>query len=463
MGVYKQTEICGDVAELSPAAYQRWGRALGRQLPPRGKFVAGGDVRASTPAFLAALIDGACEAGLDVVNLGQLPTPMIFYAKRRLHAEGCAIVTASHNEASMNGLQWMLGDRPPVPGEIVALEHSGEKPGGDGQRRAATTPRELDVSFDYVACLQETFAECLGIQRHIVLDPMHGAWAEKVRRYMHAIFPQCLFTTIDDDIDPGFGGRTPDCSRPHELMDLCEAVYRERAHLGIAFDGDGDGLALVDNEGVALSADETAWVLLHCLGDELRGERFVHDLKLSDRLIETARQFGAEPLAEHSGYTFFRRRMLDSDAMFGAEVSGHYFHRALEGGDDGLYTACLVIDYLARTNSSLADLRRTCPPIYVTPDLRVSVPIEKQRTLLDKIRTAWSQFPQTSIEGVRIDMPGGWALAVDSTVDPEMTFRFEGLDWHALDDLVERFCDGLHEIGDELWTRYRAAMRAEEP
>ncbi len=462
MGIYKQTEICGDVSELSPAAFQRWGCMLGRQLPPMAKFVVGGDVRASTPTFLAALIDGLCQAGLDVVNLGQLPTPMIYYAKRRLNADGCAIVTASHNDASMNGLKWMLRDRPPTPDEIVALEHGDEQTVGDGHRRDVTTPRTLDVSFDYVACLQETFVECLGIQRHIVLDPMHGVWAERVRRYMHAIFPQCMFATIDDNIDPCFGGRAPDCSRSQELLDLCEAVYRERAHLGIAFDGDGDGLALVDNEGVALSADETAWVVLNCLGDDLRDERFVHDLKLSDRLIETARQFDAEPLAEHSGDTFIRRRMLDSDALFGAEVTGHYYHRALEGGDDGLYTACLLIDYLAHSNTTLADLRRTCPSIFVTPDVQIAVPIGKQPGLLDQIRTAWAEFPQTSIEGLRIDMPGGWALAIDSTIDPQMTFRFEGLDWHALDDLVERFCDSVHDIGDELWTRYRAAMRAEE-
>ncbi len=441
VGIYRQTEICGDVSELSPAAFQRWGRELGRQLPPASKFIVGGDVRRFTPVFLTALIDGACEAGLDVVNLGQLPTPMIYYAKRRLHADGCAIVTASHNDASMNGLQWMLHDRPPMPDEVAQMEHGGEE--GFGNGRAATAPRDLDVSFDYVACLQETFVACLDVQRHVVLDPMHGAWAEKVRRYLNAIAPQCLLATINDNVDPCFGGRAPDCSRSNELMDLCDAVYRERAHLGIAFDGDGDGLALVDNEGVALSAEEATWVLLQCLGDELRGERFVHDVRLSDRIVESARQFGAEPSASA------RRTHLSSlrDARLrraaGADVGGHYFHRALGGGDDGLYTACLLIEYLARTDQSLADLRRSCPTVCVTPDLRVSLPIERQRLLLDEIRAAWSEFPQASIEGVRIDMPGGWALAVDSADDDAMTFRFEGLDWHALDDLVERFCDGF--------------------
>jgi phosphomannomutase / phosphoglucomutase len=462
MSIYKPCDIRGDAArELSPTLYAGWGRALGRQLPPMAKFVVGGDVRASTPQFLAALVDGLCQAGLDVVDLGRLPTPMIYYAKHRLHADGCAIVTASHNPAPINGLKWLLGDRPPTPNDVAALQRNGDTTAGNGGGRTMTAPRTVDVSFDYVACLQETFIESLGVQLHVVIDPMHGCWAEKARRYLHAIFPQCLFSTISDTADAQFGGRAPDCSRPHELVDLCEAVYRERAHLGIAFDGDGDRIALVDNEGVALSPEEATWVLLHCLGEELRGEKFVYDLKFSDRIVETARQLGAEPLVERSGHAFLRARMRESGAIFGAEISGHYFHRVLEGGDDGLYTACLLIEHLARSKRTLAELRRECPPIYATPDLRISAPLEQQPQIIEHVRAAWAKFPQQTVDGVRIQLPGGWALMRRSVTEPALTFRFEGLDWHALDDLVERFCDALPEFGDELWTRYRAAIGGE--
>ncbi len=459
MTIYKPCDIRGDAAwELTPALYKGWGRALGQRLPPMAKFLVGGDVRASTPQFLAALVEGLCQAGLDVVDLGLLPTPMIYYAKGRLHADGCAIVTASHNPAPVNGLKWMLGDQPPTPDDVAALERSAAEKTDGGAGRAVTKPRPLDISFDYVACLQETFIESLATQRHVVLDPMHGCWAERARRYLHAIFPQCFFSTIHDKVDAEFGGRTPDCSQPHELTELCDAVYRERAELGIAFDGDGDRIAVVDNEGVALSAEETTWVLLNCLGEELRGDRFVYDLKFSDRIAEAARQFGVEPLRERSGHAFLRARMRESGAVFGAEVSGHYFYRGLAGADDGLYTACLLIEHLARSGGTLAELRRTCPPVYMTPDLRVSMAPAAQPAILDEVRAAWSEFPQSLLDGVRIDMPGGWALVRSSVTEPALTFRFEGLDWHALEDLVERFCDALPELGDELWMRYRAAM-----
>jgi phosphomannomutase / phosphoglucomutase len=472
VSVYKPCDIRGDVAaELSPSLYEAWGRALGRQLPPAAKFVVGGDVRESTPRFLAALVEGLCQAGLAVVDLGLLPTPMIYYAKRRLNAAGCAIVTASHNPATVNGLKWMLGDRPPTPDEVAALEVAVEsrtlplqkgRGEGNGEGRSRIEPRTLDISFDYVACLQETFVEFLTAQRHIVVDPMFGCWAGKARRYLHAVFPQCLFSTVRDTVDPQFAGGTPDCSRPSELNDLCAAVYRERAHLGLAFDGDGDRVALVDDEGVALRAEEATWVLLQCVAEPLRGQRFIYDQKFSDRIPEAARQLGAEPLVERSGHAFLRTRMCDSSALFGAEVSGHYFYKALAGCDDGLYTACLVIAHLVRSGKTLAELRRECPAVYMTPDLRITMPPVDQEAVLQRIRTAWGEFPQKTIDGVRIDMPGGWALVRSSVTEPALTFRFEGLDWPALDDLVERFCDAMPDYGDELWGHFKAAIGGEE-
>ena len=158
VSVYKPCDIRGEAAtELSAALYEAWGRALGRQLPPAAKFVVGGDVRESTPPFLAALVEGLCQAGLDVVDLGLLPTPMIYYAKRRLHADGCAIVTASHNPATINGLKWMLGDRPPTPDDVAALgavssqspecramgQGQGEGNGDDRTRRRPAHARHL--------------------------------------------------------------------------------------------------------------------------------------------------------------------------------------------------------------------------------------------------------------------------------------------------------------------------------
>lgn len=459
MSIYKPCGIRGDAAsELNADLYRRWGLALGLELEPNAKFVVGGDNRGSTPEFLTALIDGLCQAGLDVVDLGQLPTPMICYARHRLGADGCAIVTASHYPANINGLRWMLGDRPPMPDDVYSLQVAAEKPATEKTARRRTEPRSIDITFDYVANLQETWVDAMGSQLHIVIDCMHGSWAGKARRYLHAIFPQCLISAINDTPHPTFDSQTPDCSRSQHLHDLCDAVYRERAHLGVAFDGDGDQLALVDNQGMALSGEETAWLFMETLGKAMQNEQVVYDLRFSDRVGERAKQLGAEALAERSGHAYIHKRMIATGAIFGAEIGGHYFFRAMEGGDDGLYAACRMIAFLAQNGKTLAQWRWECPPMYITPELHVSIPLESQARIMEKIRQEWSSFSQQVIDGVRVDTPGGWFLVRSSAAESTLSFRFESLDWPALDHLVQRFCDTIPELGKELWQNYVTGM-----
>jgi len=459
LSIYKPCDIRGHAnQELTPELYRRWGRALGLQITSGDKFVTGGDVRPSTPEFLSALTTGLAETGVDVVNLGILPTPMIYHARRRLAAAGCAVVTASHNPAEINGLKWLIGDRPPSEQEVATLAHESATLCPIPSHRTPRQPRTLDVSYDYVAWLQETWIECQLTECRVVLDPMHGCGVHRARRYLQAVFPRSLFSAIHDTPDPTFGGHPPDSSHAEYLDELANTVDHERAQMGIAFDGDGDRVAFVDNEGVLLTADETAWILLHSFGPKLAGQSFIYDSKFSHRIAEGARQLGAEPLPERSGHTFFRTRMLQTGARFGAEVSGHYYYRELEGGDDGLYTACQMISYLSRSGKTLAELRRSCPAIYMTPELRVYVEPAQVFSTLNQVRTAWQEYPQTLLDGVRVDFPEGWALARSSVTESALTFRFESTDWEQLHKLVWRFCDALPSIADALWGRYEEAM-----
>jgi phosphomannomutase len=452
-------DIRGAETQLTPELYRRWGQVLAGQVEPKSKFVVGGDVRASTPGFLSALAHGLAEGGASVVDLGQLPTPMVYYAKRRLRAAGSAVVTASHNPAGQNGLKWMIGDLPPTADDVARLQCLAETNNGAGHApRSVAEPRPLDVTFDYVAWLQETWVDCLDAELRVVLDPMHGCNAARARRYLQAVFPRCLFSALDDTPEPDFGGRTPDCSKLESLTELSTAVEHARADLGIAFDGDGDRVAFVDNDGVPLTAEEATCVLLESFGAEAEGQSFVYDLKFSDRVAETARRLGAEPLVERSGHAFIRRRVLETGALFGAEISGHYFHRCLEGGDDGLFTACWLIAWLAHSGRSLAEHRRDCPAVFITPDLRVALEPARQPDVLAGVRRAWSDHRQSSLDGVRIDFPDGWALVRSSVTEAGLTFRFESTGWSQLQHLVERFCEPLGEVGLRLWDAYGRSM-----
>ena len=398
MSIYKPCDIRGRAAtELTPELYRSWGRVLGRQVGRRRPFVVGGDVRGSTPEFLDALAAGLCDTPVEVINLGLLPTPMIYFAKRHLGAAACAIVTASHNPAEINGLKWMIGNRPPTEQEVEALRRRSEMPGRGPADRRHCTQRTVDVGPDYLAWLKAAWGkEPLPVGLRVVLDPMYGCWAGRARSYLQQVFPRGRFSAIHDTPDPAFAGLSPDCSRPERLAELGEAVRREKADLGIAFDGDGDRVGFVDGEGSPLAPEQATWVLLQSFGDELAGERFVYDLKFSDRVPEAAGQLGAEPVAERSGHAFIRARMLQTGATFGAEISGHYFFGALEGGDDGLYAACRLIAWLGRSTRTLAELGRASPAVFITPDLRLPVELEDQGDVIGQVRSAWSQYPQTT-------------------------------------------------------------------
>lgn len=454
MSIYKACDIRGNAAiELSPALYRRWGNILARQLKPGQTIVAGGDVRCSTPPFLAALVEGLSEGGASVIDLGLLPTPMVYFAKRHLRADACAIVTASHNPATINGLKWMLGARPPAPEEVAALA-SGSNLADPRDRGSVRTG---DVAAEYLAWLTGRFREASSARLRVTLDGMHGCWAGRAIGYLRAVFPHCVFSAIRDTADPQFGGLAPDPSQPRHLAALGHAVRETQASLGIAFDGDGDRAGFVDSDGVPLTAEEATWTLLHSFGPELSGSGFVYDLKFSDRVAEAAQQWDAKPLVERSGHAFIRNRMGETGSLFGAEISGHYFYGDLQGGDDALYTACRMIAFLSTSSRSLDEWRAACPPVYMSPDLRVSLPPSEQAVVVNRIRETWSQYPQRTIDGVRIDTPEGWILVRSSVTEPALTFRFEGRDAATLESLVQRFCQSLPGLGEELRLKFLAS------
>ena len=428
--------------ESSTDFYHRAGKAIGRQLPPGAKFLVGGDGCKNNAPHLTALVEGLCRQGIDVVRLGDLPAPMVYYALRRLAADGCAMVSVSSD--APDGLQWMLGDRP----------STSPLPLGEGihENREPTAPRRLDVSFDYVASLQETFVESLAAQQRVIVDARHGVWAGKARRYLHAVFPQCLFSTIHDE-------KKENAAESDSIEELCEEVYRQRAHLGAALHGDGRRISLVDGDGVLLGPEETAFLMLECHGIDLREQRFVYDIGLSDQVAERARQLGAKPIRERGDCNAIWNRVCETDAALGVSADGLVFHHDWGGAPDALYTICRLIAFLNRQSRTLAELRRGSPTVYMTPVFRVPVAVELREGVMERLQAAWSGFPQDSTDGLRIDIPGGWALVRGDARTPVLSFRFEGLDRYALEEIVRRFCRALpDECGKTLWAAYQAAM-----
>lgn len=449
MSVYKPCDIRGPVAELSAESYRVWGAALGAKLAPGARFVIGGDVRTHTPGFLAALAEGLVSQGLTVLNLGVLPTPMVYFGKDALNAEACAIVTASHNPPDINGLKWMFGVQPPTEGQVQELRAAAE--GAAPVPRNGGACEDAEVAGSYEAWLRDAVADSPKPEGGLILvDPGNGCWCGHAARLLSRVFPDAAFEALHDEADGTFPNRNADCSKPAYLTKLADAVRARGASMGIAFDGDGDRVAFVDDEGEGLTAEEATYILQHSLGASMTGSSFVYDIKFSDLVANSAAELGATPLPERSGHAFIRARMLETGARFGAEISGHYFYGAIDARDDGLYSACRMLCHVARTGKRLSTLRKDCPQVFMTPDLRVTVPAEQRRQAIDGIKARFADRPQSTVDGVRIEFGTGWALVRASVTEPALTFRFEAGSAIELAALATMFADALAELGIDL-------------
>ncbi|MFW5856810.1 MAG: phosphomannomutase/phosphoglucomutase [Planctomycetota bacterium] len=461
MSDFKARDIRGRHGEgwITPDGFERIGRALGtlaRRRGADGPFVIAGDVRTHTPALREALGRGLVAAGVQVLDAGTLPTPAFYFAVRRLRAAGGATVTASHNPPAYNGLKYIFGEDPVTPGDLVALERLAEAaPDGVG----GGTLEPVDTRDAYRGHLSDLCPEPLDGLR-IAVDPGHGCYAGLAGAFLRDRGAEVQ--TIFDTPDGLFPGRHPDSAVPDHLTALAETVRREGCDLGVAFDGDGDRVSILDETGTFLPCDALIAVLgrdaVAAAVDGRTGARpaVVYDIKCSRVVAETVEAAGGQALMEKSGHAFIKRRVRQEEAVLGGEVSGHYFYPHLGGGDDGLYTAWRVarlVRHGARPASALvAELPRTC----LTPDLRLPAD-EPAEALVDRLAGRLAGRAELCrLDGLRAAFSDGWALVRPSITEPAVTFRFEADHPEGLLRVVDAFLGGEPAWRD----RVRAAIHA---
>jgi phosphomannomutase / phosphoglucomutase len=413
---------------VSPELFRDIGNAIGSMLAPRSRVVVAGDFRLSTPELKGALSEGLLHAGVNVMDTGQGPTPLAYFAANHVNADAVLIVTASHNPASHNGLKLMLGSVPMTPVQLSQIR------AGIGASRASSSrglSEEMDPLPNYLQTMLRRW-QCLnGCGRRVVLDAGNGAWSE--------IAPQ-IFRRLGFDVrciscvvDGSFPDRSPDCSRASNLTRLRRTVAEQANALGIAWDGDGDRVAFVDEEGRFVPPDEIAILLANAVLEEQKktGEaeyRIVVDVKCSDIVRRTIHQNGGTALLERTGHAFLRNRMVAAQALLGLDACGHYFFQELNGGDDGLFVALFILDLLHRSGQSLAELRHSLPPIFSIPELRIPTGLLPYGKAAEALTSAFPDATLMEIDGLRLVMEEGVVLVRESGTEPVLSLGIEGFD-----------------------------------
>ncbi|HET7316050.1 MAG TPA: phosphomannomutase/phosphoglucomutase, partial [Sphingomicrobium sp.] len=385
-------------------------------------------------------VDGLVRGGIRVFRMPLGPTPLVSFAVHRLGLDGGIMVTGSHNPSDQNGFKLMLGGDPlygEALGELWQIEP--EERGGGGAE-------EVDVSDAYLDAL---LGELDGLAiANAAWDSGNGATGPMVERLVVRL-PGAQRTAFTE-LDGSFPNHHPDPSVPDNLHDLQRIVTDEKLDLGIAFDGDGDRIGVVDGTGAIVWADQLLLLLsLDLLADCPRAT-VVGDVKSSEVLFDGIREAGGRAVMSPSGYVLVREAMLRERAPLAGEMSGHiFFGDRWHHADDGLYNAIRTVRALARLGITLADFRASLPRTFATAELRLPCPDERKADVLRAIEldVRARGLPLDSTDGLRVREEGGWWLVRASGTEPKLTARCEAGTEQALDRLSTSLADRLEGLG----------------
>ena len=425
-GIFRAYDIRGVVGQtLDAGVAELIGQAIGSLMHEQGldEIVVGRDGRHSGPALVEALIAGLRKAGRNVIDIGLVPTPVVYFGTYHLRT-GCGVaVTGSHNPPDYNGFKIVVGAETLSGDAIADLHvriaedrlHTAPHPGGLEQR---------DIGEDYVARIAGDIQ--LGRRLKVVVDAGNGAAGELGPRVLEAIGAEV--ERLYCDIDGDFPNHHPDPGDPHNLEALVQIVQRLQADLGIAFDGDGDRLGVVTTSGKVVYPDRLLMLFAADVLQRNPGATVIYDVKCSGQLAGHILRHGGSPLMWKTGHSLIKAKMRETEAALAGEMSGHFFFgERWYGFDDGLYAAARLLEIVDAADQPATALLESVLSGVSTPELKLPAPEDDPHAFVERFR-AQARFEGarvTTIDGVRVDWPDGWGLVRASNTTPVVVMRFD--------------------------------------
>jgi phosphomannomutase len=444
--ILREYDIRGIVGEtLHEADAYALGRAYAKILTGQGgrKVAVGRDGRLSSPMLEAALIKGLTESGVDVARIGLGPTPMLYFAGHTLGVDGALMVTGSHNPANHNGFKLMLGKGSMYGDDIKRLGQVAAA--GDfvsGQGKIESKP----VKDTYIERLLKDFRP--GRKLRVAWDAGNGATGEVLQALAKRLPGEHVL--LNEVIDGHFPAHHPDPTEPENLVQIQETIKRSSCDFGIAFDGDGDRIGVVDGDGNILWGDQLLVVLAKEIIAAKPGAQIIADVKASQVLFDEIAKMGGNPLMWRTGHSLIKSKMAETGAPLAGEMSGHIFYAdRYYGYDDALYAAIRLLSILSGTEESLAAMRRKLPAVVNTPEIRVPCADTRKFGVIDEVKTRLKQAGAkvSDIDGVRVSADGGWWLLRASNTQAVLVARAEAPDKAGLDGLIGQLTKQLSDSG----------------
>lgn len=443
--IFREYDIRGKVRDdFPPEVVLNLGKAFGTFIKRSGgqEIALSGDVRLSTPSLIEQFKVGVLSTGIDVINIGILPTPVNYYSMFKLDVAGAVQITGSHNPPEFNGFKMSLNKKSVFGESIQDLREIIEK---EDFERGEGDEAPYNILRDYKKMISSKIN--LDKKLKVVLDCGNAAGAvcaPEIFRNFNIDLEELYC-----DVDGIFPNHHPDPTVKKNLKDLIEKMKTGRFDVGIAFDGDADRIGVVDEKGDVIWADQLMALFLPEIISP--GDEILFDVKCSKSLEEMITKYGGKPIMWKTGHSLVKQKMLELDCKFGGEMSGHiFFADDYFGYDDGIYVAARLLQTLSSSSKTLSELTDELPKYFSTPEMRLEAKSDEDKFRISEIAVKYftDNYNCSTVDGVRINFDEGWGLVRASNTQPVIVCRFEATSVEKMDEYKNLVLSKLNEIGE---------------
>lgn len=447
--IFRAYDIRGVLGDTLTADYAYWiGRAIGSESLAQGEphVAVGRDGRLSGPELAGALIQGLLDCGCQVSDIGMVPTPVLYYATHELQGRSGVMVTGSHNPPDYNGFKIVIAGETLANERITALLtrlQNNDLASGVGQaQQVELLPRYFQRIRDDVA---------LAKPLRVVVDCGNGVAGVIAPQLIEAL--GCTVIPLYCEVDGTFPNHHPDPGKPENLKDLIAKVKAENADLGLAFDGDGDRVGVVTNNGTLVFPDRLLMLFAKDVVSRNPGADIIFDVKCTRRLPALISGYGGRPVMWKTGHSLIKAKMKETGALLAGEMSGHiFFKERWYGFDDGIYSAVRLLEILSLETRDSEHVFSAFPSSLSTPEINIQVTEERKFVLIEQLQknAQWGEANLTTLDGVRVDYPKGWGLIRASNTTPVLVLRFEADTEEELSRIQQVFHEQLQRVAPDL-------------
>lgn len=442
--IFREYDIRGQVPdELNRETVRRLGLSFGTYYHSQGaaKIALGRDCRLSSPELRDALLSGLVESGVDVLDVGMVPTPLLYFALHHFEVDGGVQITGSHNPPAYNGFKISLGKATIYGKEIQKIREIGESGdfhAGNGEVEAS------DIIGPYLDYLSDNLQPGeLSIKA--VVDGGNG---------MGGLVAPDAFTAMGVEVvklfcepDGHFPNHHPDPTVPENLKAAISKVSEVSADLAIAFDGDADRIGVVDHEGNIIFGDQLMIIFSRDLLEHSPGAKIIGEVKCSQVLFDDIEKHGGKPLMWKVGHSLIKSKLKEEKALLAGEMSGHlFFADRYFGFDDAIYAGARLLEILTRKGKRIKELLAGVPEMVSTPEIRLDCPDDKKFQVVEELAEDFKKDHQViDVDGARVLFDGGWGLVRASNTQPVLVFRFEAQEEERLEEIRQLFMKKFEE------------------